>query len=98
MLLLDARHRALRTVVVSTGTLDATVVHPRDVFRAAAMAGAAAIVLFHNHPSGDPTPSREDIDLTRRMAAAGELMGVDVIDHVILADGRYSSFRESGRL
>jgi DNA repair protein RadC len=66
------------------------------VFGAAAAAGAAALVLFHNHPSGDPKPSTDDIDLTRRLAAVGMLMGIDVIDHVILADARYYSFREEG--
>jgi DNA repair protein RadC len=95
-LLLDTKHRVLRTLVLSVGTLDASIVHPRDVFGAAAAAGAAALVLFHNHPSGDPKPSTDDIDLTRRLAAVGMLMGIDVIDHVILADARYYSFREEG--
>jgi DNA repair protein RadC len=96
VLLLDTKHRVLRTLVLSVGTLDASIVHPRDVFGAAAAAGAAALVLFHNHPSGDPKPSTDDIDLTRRLAAVGMLMGIDVIDHVILADARYYSFREEG--
>ena len=96
MLLLDTKHRVLRTVVLSVGTLDASIVHPREVFREAAAAGAAALVLFHNHPSGDPKPSDDDVALTRRLAAAGVLMGIDVIDHVILADVRYFSFREQG--
>jgi DNA repair protein RadC len=96
VLLLDTKHRVLRTLVLSVGTLDASIVHPRDVFGAAAAAGAAALVLFHNPPSGDPKPSTDDIDLTRRLAAVGMLMGIDVIDHVILADARYYSFREEG--
>jgi DNA repair protein RadC len=66
------------------------------VFGAAAAAGAAALVLFHNHPSGDPKPSPDDVELTRRLVAAGELMGINVIDHVILADVRYYSFKEQG--
>jgi DNA repair protein RadC len=96
VLLLDIKHRVLRTVVLSVGTLDASIVHPRDVFGAAAAAGAAAVVLFHNHPSGDPRPSTDDVDLTRRLATVGMLMGIDVIDHVILADARYYSFKEEG--
>lgn len=96
VLLLDTKRRVLRTVVLSVGTLDASIVHPRDVFGAAASAGAAALVLFHNHPSGDPKPSADDVELTRRLAAAGVLMGIDVIDHLILADVRYYSFREEG--
>ena len=96
MVLLDTKHRVLRTTVLSVGTLDASIVHPREVFRAAAAAGAAALVLFHNHPSGDPKPSEDDVALTRRLVAAGVLMGIDVIDHVILADVRYCSFKEEG--
>jgi len=98
VLLLDTKHRALRAVVLSVGTLDASIVHPREVFREAALAGAAAIVVFHNHPSGDPAPSEEDTALTARLLAAGVLMGIDVIDHVILADVRYFSYREEGKL
>jgi len=85
-------------VVLAVGTLNTACVEPRDVFREAAIGGAAAIVVFHNHPSGDPLPSPEDIELTRRLAAAGVLMGIDVIDHVVLGDVRYWSFKEAGRL
>jgi DNA repair protein RadC len=98
VVLLDTKYRVLRTVVLSVGTLDASIVHPRDVFREAALAGAAAIVLFHNHPSGDPAPSDDDTALTARLVAAGVLMGISVIDHVILADLRYFSYREEGRV
>lgn len=98
LVMLDTKHRLLRTAIISVGTLDSSHAHPREIFREAASASAAAIVLFHNHPSGDPTPSRDDVDLTRRLIQAGELMGIDVLDHVILADTRYFSFRESGRL
>lgn len=97
IVLLDTKHRVIRTLVLSVGTVDASIVHPREVFGAAAAAGAAAVVLFHNHPSGDPRPSPDDVELTRRLAAAGVLMGIDVIDHVILADVRYYSFKEDGR-
>ena len=96
VVLLDTRHRVLRTCVLSIGTLDASIVHPREVFREAALAGAGRIVLFHNHPSGDPKPSEDDVRLTARMVAAGVLMGIFVIDHMILADVRYYSFREEG--
>lgn len=97
VMLLDARHRVLRTVIVSTGTLDASLVHPRDVFRVAVQASAAAVVAFHNHPSGDPTPSREDRDITARLERAGEIMGIDLVDHIILGHGRYFSFRDESR-
>jgi DNA repair protein RadC len=98
VVLLDTKHRVLRTTVISIGTLDASIVHPREVFREAAAAGASALVLFHNHPSGDPEPSPEDVHLTRRLVAAGLLMGIDVIDHVVLADVRYCSLKEKGLL
>jgi DNA repair protein RadC len=97
VLLLDTKHRVLRASILSVGTLDASIVHPREVFREATAAGAAALVLFHNHPSGDPEPSEEDVRLTERLAAAGILMGIDVLDHVILADVKYYSFREQRR-
>jgi DNA repair protein RadC len=98
VVLLDTKHRVMRTTVVTVGTLDASIVHPREIFREAATAGAAAIVLFHNHPSGDPEPSQDDVLLTRRIVSAGVLMGIDVVDHVILADARYCSLREKGYL
>jgi len=93
--LLDMKHRVLRTAILATGTLNSTVVEPRDVYRPAVGGGAAAIVAFHNHPSGDPTPSPEDVDLTRRLAAAGMLMGIDLVDHLILGDRKYWSFKEA---
>ncbi|HEX5475586.1 MAG TPA: DNA repair protein RadC [Vicinamibacterales bacterium] len=98
VVLLDTKHRVLRTSILSVGTLDASLVHPREVFREAASGGAAAILLFHNHPSGDPSPSDDDVELTRRMIRAGELMGIHVLDHVIVSDVRFVSLRESGRL
>src|SRR5688572_30770842 len=96
VLLLDTKRRVLRSTVLSVGTLDASIVHPREIFREAIAGGAAAIVLFHNHPSGDPEPSREDTLLTERLVAAGALIGIDVIDHVILGEARYFSYRERG--
>jgi DNA repair protein RadC len=98
LVLLDTRHRIIRTKIVAIGSLDTTVVHPREVFREAASASAAAIVLFHNHPSGDPTPSADDLALTTRMVSAGGIMGIDVLDHLILADQQYFSLVEAGRL
>jgi DNA repair protein RadC len=98
IVMLDTKHRVLRIKIVSVGSLDTTVVHPREVFREAASAAAAAIVLFHNHPSGDPTPSTDDLVLTTRMVNAGDIMGIEVVDHLILADQRYYSLIESGRM
>ena len=95
VLLLDTKHRAIRSVPISRGTLDASLVHPREVFRAAADHAAAAVVLFHNHPSGDPAPSVDDVQLTRRLVEAGELMGIAVLDHVVLGDACWHSLRES---
>ena len=92
--LLDSKHHVLRSVIVSVGTVDAAVVHPRDVFREPLLHGATAVVLFHNHPSGDPAPSRDDIALTMRLVESGRLLGIEVVDHVILADTRYFSFKE----
>lgn len=94
VMLLDTRNRELRTLVLTVGVLDGAPTHPREVFREAVAGGAAGLVLFHNHPSGDPSPSGDDVDLTARMAAAGELMGIAVLDHLILANNRYFSFCE----
>jgi DNA repair protein RadC len=98
IVMLDTKHRVIRIKVVSVGSLDSTVVHPREVFREAAAASAAAIILFHNHPSGDATPSPDDLTLTTRMVSAGDIMGIDVVDHLILADQMYFSMLESGRV
>ena len=98
VVLLDTKHRVMRTAIVASGTLSSTVVEPRDVFREAVQGAASAVVVFHNHPSGDPLPSPDDEELTWRLRAAGVLMGIDLIDHVILGEGRYFSFKERGRL
>jgi len=98
VILLDARQRVLRTEIVSQGTLTASLVHPREVFRPALRDAAAALVLVHNHPSGDPTPSAEDREVTARLASAGEILGVRVLDHIVVAERGYSSFRERGEL
>ena len=98
LVLLDTKHRVLRTAVLAVGSLNTTIVQPREVFREATLGGAAAVVVFHNHPSGDPSPSPDDVELTRRLSAAGVVMGIDVVDHIILADVRYWSFKEQGHV
>jgi DNA repair protein RadC len=98
VVLLDTKHRVLRTALITIGTLNTATVEPRDVFREATLAGAAAVVVFHNHPSGDPTPSSDDVELTRRLVAGGELIGIEVVDHIVLGDVRYCSFKEIGRI
>lgn len=98
ILLLNTQHAVIREMLITRGTLDASVVHPREVFRAAISESAAAVILVHNHPSGDPAPSREDRDVTDQLAAAGRLVGIPVLDHVVVGDGRYVSFVEMGLL
>jgi DNA repair protein RadC len=98
LLALDVRHRLRREAVVSVGCLTASLVHPREVFQEAVVSRAAALVLFHNHPSGDPEPSAEDLSLTRRLAAAGTLMGIEVLDHLVLGAGRFVSLKDRGIL
>jgi DNA repair protein RadC len=98
IVMLDSKSRLIRIRLVATGTVDSAVVHPREVFREAAAASAAAIVLFHNHPSGDPTPSEDDLILTNRMVNAGIVMGIDVVDHIILGERRYCSLLETGMM
>jgi len=94
-LILDSRHRVTGYVEISRGTLSASLVHPREVFGPALRMGAAAILVSHNHPSGDSTPSAEDRDVTIRLVAAGTLLGVPVLDHIVLGDGEHTSIRAS---
>jgi len=94
--LLDNKHRKIKDVAVSQGSLTASIVHPRDVFVPVVRESAAAVFFVHNHPSGDPTPSREDIEITRRLRDVGELMGVRVLDHIVVGRGRYVSFVDDG--
>ena len=98
VLLLSARHECVAVETVSIGILNASIVHPREVFRPAVLAAAASIVVAHNHPSGDPEPSEEDIAITRRLAQVGELLGIAVLDHVILAARGVVSLSERGHL
>ena len=97
-LLLDGKNRTLKLVKVSEGTLTSSLVHPREVFRPAIEEAAAGVILAHNHPSGDPTPSREDREITRRLVATGEVVGIRVLDHVIIGPHRYFSFADEGLL
>jgi len=96
VILLDGKNRPLKDVRVSEGSLTASLVHPREVFVPVIEASAAAIILVHNHPSGDPTPSAEDIAITHRLRQVGEIMGVPVLDHVVIGHGRYVSFADEG--
>lgn len=98
VLLLNTQNEVLRMLQVTRGTLDASLVHPREVFRAAISEAAASVILVHNHPSGDPTPSSEDRAVTRQLRSAGSVVGIDVLDHVIIGEGRYVSFAEAGLL
>lgn len=94
---LDGKNRINCVDEVSVGSLNQSIVHPRELFKTALLSSAAAIILVHNHPSGDPTPSREDIDITRRMKEAGEILGVKLLDHIIVGSS-YLSFVERGLL
>jgi DNA repair protein RadC len=97
-ILLDSRNRLIRADPVSVGSLDTTLAHPRDVFDAAVHDHAPAIIVVHNHPSGDPTPSEDDVRLTRRLAEAGKIIGIKLLDHVIVAGDKHYSFRNHALL
>ena len=96
VLLLDAKNRKIKDVRISEGSLTSSLVHPREVFHPVIRESAAAVVLVHNHPSGDPTPSQEDIQITRRLRDVGEVMGVRVLDHLVIGKGKYVSFVDDG--
>ena len=98
VLYLNARNVIIHEETVSIGSLHANIVHPREVFRPAIANSAAAVVLVHNHPSGDVTPSQEDLNLTQRLVEAGRLLGIEVIDHLIVAENRFLSFRSESYL
>jgi DNA repair protein RadC len=97
-LLLDGKNRIIRRVQISEGSLNQSIVHPREVFIPAVKESATAVILVHNHPSGDPAPSTEDIAITRRLREAGDIMGIKVLDHIIVGDGEFMSFVERGLL
>jgi len=98
IVLLDAKHTIIRDATVSEGSLTLSIVHPREVFNLAVRESAAAVILLHNHPSGDPQPSPEDRALTARLVAAGDLLGIRVLDHLVTGDKRYISFADQGWL
>lgn len=96
IILLDQKNKVIRDVNISEGSLTATVVHPREVFNPAIRDSAASVIFLHNHPSGDPTPSQEDKEMTQRLVAAGELIGIQVLDHLVIGGNTYFSFADSG--
>jgi hypothetical protein len=97
-LYLNARNRMLARRTVSVGSLNASIVHPREVFAPALRLGAAGLIVVHNHPSGETDPSVEDLELSRRLSEAGEILGIDLLDHVIVGSGGFTSLKESGQL
>lgn len=98
VVLLDGKNRILNDATISEGSLTVSIVHPREAFNPAVRDSAGAVIFIHNHPSGDPTPSREDHQLTKRLVACGDLLGIKVLDHIILGDGGYFSFADQGGL
>src|SRR5262245_38038082 len=96
LLLLNTQHGLIRELIVTRGTLDTSLVHPREVFRTAIAENAAALILVHNHPSGDPVPSPQDREVTAQLVVAGQVIGIPVLDHIVIGDARYVSFVESG--
>ncbi|MDF2928238.1 DNA repair protein RadC [Anaerospora sp.] len=97
-IMLSTKNHVLSTPVISVGCLNASIVHPRELFREAINYSAASVILVHNHPSGDPAPSAEDISLTKKLVEAGHLLDISVLDHVIIGDGKYVSLKEKGIL
>ncbi len=95
-LLMDTKNRVLAVRTVSIGDLSSSIVHPREVYKDAVVASAASIIVAHNHPSGDPTPSAEDVAVTKRLIQAGEIMGIDLLDHIVIGDGVFVSLKERG--
>lgn len=93
-LILNIKHQVLRVVDISIGSLNSSVVHPRELYKMVIRHNGAAVIVAHNHPSGDPTPSAEDIAVTKRLAQAGSILGIDLLDHVVLGDGRFVSLKE----
>jgi DNA repair protein RadC len=93
ILCLDTRNHLIKTNVVSIGSLDCSIVHPREVFKEAISSSAASVIFIHNHPSGDPTPSDDDIKMTKRLIEAGEIIGIDVLDHIVICDSEHLSMK-----
>jgi DNA repair protein RadC len=97
-LLLNAKNQVIGQEVISIGTLNSSAVHPRELFKSAIKRSAAALILVHNHPSGDPSPSREDVEVTRRLVEVGRLIGIEVLDHLVIGDNKFSSLKAKGLL
>ena len=98
VIMLKGKNRITAINTVSIGTLTSSLVHPREVFKPAILTNAASIILAHNHPSGDPEPSEEDLETTKRLVEAGKIMGIEVLDHIIVAGDKFLSFKEKGLL
>lgn len=98
VLLLDTKHKVIGIHTVSVGSLDASIIHPREVLKPAILANSSGIIVAHNHPSGDPTPSQEDIAVTRRMAEACKIIGIDLLDHIVVGYERFCSLKEQGHM
>jgi DNA repair protein RadC len=96
VLLLDTKNKVIKIELVSVGSLNASIVHPREVYSEAMKCGCNSVIFVHNHPSGDPSPSHEDIETTKRLQSAGEILGIKVLDHIVLGDGKYISLKEKG--
>jgi DNA repair protein RadC len=97
-LMLDTKNQVIRIKTISIGSLNASLIHPRELYREAISAASASVIVVHNHPSGDPTPSREDIEVTKRLMEAGKVVGIDLLDHIVVGDGRWVSLKERGLL
>lgn len=95
MICMNTKNKVIGVFEISHGSVNSSIVNPREVFQKALLANAVSIIVMHNHPSGDPTPSREDIEVTKRLVEAGKVVGVEVLDHIIIGD-RYSSLKEKG--
>ena len=96
MLALDTKNKIIGIFVISTGSLNASIIHPRDIFQRAILSNAASVILVHNHPSGDPTPSSEDIELTNKLVQVGKMMDIPILDHVVIGEGKFVSLKERG--
>lgn len=98
LITLDTKNNITGIFTVSTGSLNSSIVHPREIFKRAVLQNAASIIICHNHPSGDPAPSQEDINITKRIYDAGKILGIELLDHIIIGDNKYTSLKEKGVL
>jgi DNA repair protein RadC len=95
VLLLDTKNKIIKSELISLGILDASIVHAREIFRPAIKHSSSKIILIHNHPSGDPTPSKEDLEITKKLMEAGEIIGIEIVDHIIIGKEKYWSWNEN---